>query len=524
MRAYSRLVVVLALVIGCSDRRDEEAAIERAATPRVADDNGIDRYARPPGGAPSPVLAMNRDRKLTPPTNYNPGHGSPIEAPSARRTGNGWQIQFATHSPVPTPTVYDGKVVVSGGFNSREIYAYNATTGRSVWSRTLSDDGPSTAACEGKFCVFNSESCTTFMVSAETGDLLWSYWLGDPQTSAPAVANGKVFTSYPATMAFAAQYQNGVYDEYGTLQSQATQPVPTGATHVIAAFDMQGKLLWQRWLDSDVISSPVAVGNMVYATTFAGSVVKIDQETGELVYAVSMRATSAPVVIGNSLYVTRRVEEKMEAPREAIVRADLGETSLTFRAVPRPAPYLDGDVQRLSEQYQTAQVDDAENGFGTTPAAANAGVAMSMVGVASVSTMQRFQGSRVLHLGDSVVSTMGDEVVSVDAQTGAPRWRHALRGNAKAGGHLGTAPLLAGTDIVVATLGGEVIRLDARTGKLVASYKTDAQLRSQPVVEGGWIYLGTEDGRLIAIDTGDRDLTGWPTWGGDIGRTATRTL
>jgi outer membrane protein assembly factor BamB len=263
---------------------------------------------------------------------------------------------------------------------------------------------------------------------------------------------------------------------------------------------------------------------MVYATTFAGSVIKLDQETGEIRYAVAMRATSAPVVIGKSLYVTRRVEEKMESPREAIVRADLGETSLTFRAVPRPAPYLDGDVQRNSQQWQTAKVDDAENGFGTTPAAANAGVALGMVGVASVSTMQRFQGSRVLHLGDSVVSTMGDEVVAVDAKTGEPRWRHPLKGNAKAGGHLGTAPLLAGDEIVVATLAGDVIRLDARTGKVVATYHTDAQLRSQPVVSDGWIYAGTEDGRLIAIDTRDRTLTGWPTWGGDNGRTATRTL
>jgi hypothetical protein len=38
----------------------------------------------------------------------------------------------------------------------------------------------------------------------------------------------------------------------------------------------------------------------------------------------------------------------------------------------------------------------------------------------------------------------------------------------------------------------------------------------------GWIYLGTEDGRLIALDTKVAALTGWPTWGGDTGRTAVR--
>jgi hypothetical protein len=38
----------------------------------------------------------------------------------------------------------------------------------------------------------------------------------------------------------------------------------------------------------------------------------------------------------------------------------------------------------------------------------------------------------------------------------------------------------------------------------------------------GWIYLGTEDGRLIALDTKVKTLTGWPTWGDDNGRTAVR--
>jgi putative pyrroloquinoline-quinone-binding quinoprotein len=38
------------------------------------------------------------------------------------------------------------------------------------------------------------------------------------------------------------------------------------------------------------------------------------------------------------------------------------------------------------------------------------------------------------------------------------------------------------------------------------------------VVEGGWIYVGTEDGRLVAIQTGKRELTGWPMWGGNAAR------
>ena len=46
-----------------------------------------------------------------------------------------------------------------------------------------------------------------------------------------------------------------------------------------------------------------------------------------------------------------------------------------------------------------------------------------------------------------------------------------------------------------------------------------APVRSQPVAVDGWIYVGTEDGRLVAIDTKDASLTGWPMWGGNAART-----
>ena len=47
-------------------------------------------------------------------------------------------------------------------------------------------------------------------------------------------------------------------------------------------------------------------------------------------------------------------------------------------------------------------------------------------------------------------------------------------------------------------------------------------LVAQPIAWNGWIYAGTEDGRLIAINTKDANVTGWPTWGGDAGRTSVR--
>lgn len=524
-----RIALLSLGLLSCSGGRpdpvvteDPKPKVKVAPIPDVEDP-----YARPPGGGQSTVVAMNRG--ILPPANHRPGSGSPTEIPAATATANGYQIQFPTASPVPTPVVHQGRVIVSGGFNSKEIYAYVAATGTGAWGKTLSDDGPSNPVCEGQTCVFNSESCTTFAVDAKSGKVKWAWWLGDPQTSSPTIANGLVFASYPSNAHYVHWDGTDVYGGYGDKKAKPAQ-APQGATHVIAAFELEtGKPVWRRWLDGDVMSSPVAVDGFVYLTTFAGTVMKLDQKTGDIRYAIAMRATSAPVVVREggreSLHVTRRVEERPDETKEAIVRADLGATRLTFRAHPKLAPYLDGNVQRRSAYAKAAAIDDSENGFGTVPAAANANVATGMVGVANVSTMQRFQGSRVLVVGGTVYSTMGDEVIAIDGETGETKWKHPLAGDIKnAGGHLGTAPLIAGNEIVVATLPGNVVRLDAKTGKLVSTYRTGAPLRSQPVVVDGWIYLGTEDGRMIAINTGDKKLTGWPTWGGDNGRTAVRSL
>jgi outer membrane protein assembly factor BamB len=66
---------------------------------------------------------------------------------------------------------------------------------------------------------------------------------------------------------------------------------------------------------------------------------------------------------------------------------------------------------------------------------------------------------------------------------------------------------------------GDVLELEAGTGKVKTRHKVGSPVRAQPVVASGWIYVGTEDGRLVAIDTRDTTLTGWPMWGGSAART-----
>ena len=81
---------------------------------------------------------------------------------------------------------------------------------------------------------------------------------------------------------------------------------PTGS-HILACLDLQtGRILWQRRLDSDVMSAPVAVDEDLYVTTFSGIVYKFKQADGAIISAQRNRATSAPVVVGKDVFDTTR--------------------------------------------------------------------------------------------------------------------------------------------------------------------------------------------------------------------------
>lgn len=462
------------------------------------------------------VVELNSDKYAPPPKTFRPGAPTTAVPPKATKTATGFQVQFASKASIVTPTVYDRRVIVSGGFQSTLLYAYDATSGAPVWGLDLHDDGPSSPACDRGTCVVSTESCTLFAIDAKTGKHLWSYWLGDPLTSAPTIAGDRVFASYPASSV------------------DGTKPRPPGVTHALAAFDLRtGKILWQMWLEGDVMSAPVAVGEFVYLTTFGGTVIKAEQATGKVRYAMKARATSAPVVqFANGveqMYYTRRGDDPSadaSAPArkpkasEMIIRADHNEPKTVYEANRKEAIYVDGEAQAESDYSKSSKSQDASNGFSSTPAAAASNYAFSNVGVGSVSSMQGFQGSRIVNVGDRNVNTMGDEVLATDVDTGKTLWSYKLSGNARSqGGSLGTAPLSAGKSVLFGTLGGDIVRLETSSGKKTQTFAVGGPVRSQPVVDGGWIYVGTEDGKLVAIDTKDPSITGWPTWGGNAQRT-----
>jgi outer membrane protein assembly factor BamB len=280
--------------------------------------------------------------------------------------------------------------------------------------------------------------------------------------------------------------------------------------------------LWQRWIDSDVMSAPVAVDKELYVTSFGGTVYKFSQDDGSIMSAMKSRATSAPVVLGKNVYLTKRADDgKNGRVEEAITAQSRATGAQSYESGRKEAPYLNGKIQSGTVQKAAGNQLDAGNGFGGgAPAAANALAAFGNIGHDNVSTMQAFQGSRMLPIGSRNFNCMGDEVICTDQATGKEEWKIKLSGDLKKeGGALAAPPAAAGGQLFVVMLNGEIWQLDPVRGEKVKTYKVSSQVRFQPAIENGKIYVSTQDGKIICVDTGDKRFTGWTCWGGNAAHT-----
>jgi outer membrane protein assembly factor BamB len=128
--------------------------------------------------------------------------------------------------------------------------------------------------------------------------------------------------------------------------------------------------------------------------------------------------------------------------------------------------------------------------------------------------------ARILHFRDNNFNCMGDEIICTDPATAKKRWAVKVEGDLKKeGGFLASPPAAAGGQLFLCTLKGEVLRLDPDNGKITARYSVDCPVRFQPAVEDGKIYVGTQTGKIVCIDAGDKKFTGWSCWGGNPAHT-----
>ena len=444
------------------------------------------------------ISFFNGDKSFDYSSSFHDGSVTPkVVSSYLTRNKSGYVINTGSSSFVSTPTCYDSFLYVSGGFTSRSFYAFNTNTGKLIWAVDLSDDGPSSSVVIDSLLMFNTESCTIFVLNRFTGKQVWSKWIGDPLLTHPVTDGKFVYTSYPGMTALTDNNQTSLFKHL--------KP-----SHAFVAMNAKtGKVEWQRWLDGDVMTTPVINGNEIYFTTFAGTLYKLSKQDGKIINASNLYLTSLPTITQNNIYSTQRKVVDGQV-YESIVEIDKNELKVLRTLSINKAPYLDANVQNKTKLKKTGKTNDASNGFATVPDASGWKKASKLIGLSNVSSLQNFMGSTVVVDNSKLYACSGDIIQCIDIPTAKQLWSYKVTGDMMTeGGHLSTIPMVANNYIVTATLIGDLLLLNKLTGKLEKSFSTKTEVRNQPIVVKGKIFVPATDGRLTCIDTKDKSITGW---------------
>jgi outer membrane protein assembly factor BamB len=250
---------------------------------------------------------------------------------------------------------------------------------------------------------------------------------------------------------------------------------------------------------------------------------RMDQKTGDFLTVSALRCTSAPVVEGDKVFVTCRSDEG-NACSESVATLDKNTFKTTAKFLTKQATYLDKTVQSGSKLKEESMILDSGNGFsGGAPGNSGWEAAYDNIGQSNVSSLQAFQGSRILMIGGKTYNTMGDELICSDPGNGKKLWTTLVEGDMhRTGGHLATPPIKAGNYLIVATYSGEVIVYNPENGRVAEKFRTAGDpIRYAPIAHEGWIYVTTTTGKLYGFKSDNPNITGWPMWGANPGHTNT---
>lgn len=267
------------------------------------------------------------------------------------------------------------------------------------------------------------------------------------------------------------------------------------------------------------MSASVVQDGKLYCSTFAGFTYAMDASSGKILQEKQLLATSAPTVVGNMMYVSQR-NPASGVCEERLASFDINTFNSMKNGEYRSAPYLNSKDQRQSQYWAQSANASLANGFTDGMAKAQTNYTPeSLVGVESVSAIQGFQGSRPLVHSGKVIASMGGTLACYDAKTMTLLWQKLLLDDPnRQGGFMISQPILCGNYLSVACMDG-TIRIIDFNGNEKKRYSTQEKFRMPPIVMNGTLFATSTRGKMVAVNTGKPELTGWQCWGGNLART-----
>ncbi len=405
-----------------------------------------------------------------------------------------WKLKIPGNRPLATVAYEDGLIFLGGGYGSYEFYTLDAETGKLVWMFKTGDDGPTAAVVKNGYVVFNTESCIIYVLRAKDGKKVWEKWLGDPLMSQPAADDENVYMAYPGN---------------------------DGSHHLACMKLTTGKGVWDVRIAGDLISAPIIYKNSVYISCFDGTVYRYDKYTGKLIWSRKKNATCAPTIYNDKIFVSLREAQKIgkDSVRQYEGIATLDHTKGNQQQkelwAKRAAEYL---VYGRPSANRKAQAElDASVGFSSAPGTAKLNQAQENVGQGSVVGCWAYQGSRPFVKGGYSYNAMGNEIQSIDIETGKIKWsqKYDKLTEESYGGRVFTPPSYANSKLFIGSGSGEILCLREDNGKLLWKERVDGAISFQPAIANGYVFVSCDNGNLYGIKTGDKNDDGWYMWGGN---------
>jgi Ca-activated chloride channel family protein len=474
----------------------QQAKVDAQATSKIAD-------------APAKLAAQRID--LGKAMNVNlPATGRDLE-PASFGTPDGktgWVLRLPGGRPIATPAYADGMLFVGGGYGSHEFYAVDSETGKIIWKIQTGDDGPTAAVVADGMVAFNTESCTLVVVDERRGRVIWEEWLGDPLMSQPAIDKGVLFMAHPAATGRATK----------PTEYHPRAAAPGGSHRLLAAELSTGRHIWEQEISGDVITAPVISDGTVYFTTFNGSSYALNATDGSVLWVKENAATSAPVIANGQLYETRKMLAGKETV-EGLARVDAKQGNARDKDLiaKSKAEYLkEGNGGGVALSAQAMHSLDSSVGFSAAPESAKLAQANGAVGVNSVVGAWAFQGSRAAVSKGQILNAQGNYINSVRASDGRQSWQAEVVGaHGTPGGQVFSPPAVGRDYLYLAGAAGNLVSVQQSNGAVGFSYAMKVPIAFQPTLAKGNVYVGTSDGRLICLKTGNKDADGWYAWGGN---------
>ena len=193
--------------------------------------------------------------------------------------------------------------IVYIGCSDGKVYAFQAKTGKIVWTYTTNGVVDSSPTVVAGIVYVGSQDDSLYASNAATGALQWSYATGDLIESSPEVVNGVAYVSSDDGKIYAirtiASPVNG--NSAGSLlwsDSGAAFQVPAvahgkvfyGYGTLYAVNSRSGAQIWSFTPDIYLPGHAIVANGIVYVTSASGILYGIDEATGAEVWHAPIRA------------------------------------------------------------------------------------------------------------------------------------------------------------------------------------------------------------------------------------------